>query len=490
MPLTYSDITKVITAEYIVGDLKGNSLANAWTVDDFQLAMVAAGHGAKWTQQESQYLIDGVSIKIQGTGTYVHFYRSCIEWTGVITATYLIDVSTTANFQVGYETTSLLSGCMFLMNQTERKYIWLRGYSKIYDSIFASNTTAKYNISFTAISADDPIIFIRNKVHNASYINPAGIPGTNIENVIIDDNYSINSNYFLPVSKEFLSSDRLQAVGSMFDLSSQNGTVRIKGWYAPGGTGNIRAYWTDVQILRKVDCVTGNINVKANYGLSGVGAKAQEDSISTFQFYITNGENADIIVMDVDGNTILTDVLDASGELEVELMYKRRYQEKLTTDPTYENYNKTFTPFSIHISKAGYSTRNITDVEVIEGELTIIRGVLEYPELLISAVIITDCTTIGASDGKLEITAQGGDGSYTYSINGVDYQASDTFSGLSAGDYTVYVKDGEDTVAEFDVRVSEPIPEAYAELVLSADLTEDALTCDLAEEILTCDFIE
>jgi len=66
-------------------------------------------------------------------------------------------------------------------------------------------------------------------------------------------------------------------------------------------------------------------------------------------------------------------------------------------------------PFKVVISKVGYQTIEIPGIIVTEGQPTIIRAKLEYPELLISAVTITDCTKIGTYDGELEITAEGGD---------------------------------------------------------------------------------
>lgn len=45
-------------------------------------------------------------------------------------------------------------------------------------------------------------------------------------------------------------------------------------------------------------------------------------------------------------------------------------------------------------------------------------------------------------DGEIELIATGGTTTYTYSINGVTYQVSDTFTGLCYGNqYTFYVKD-------------------------------------------------
>lgn len=50
-------------------------------------------------------------------------------------------------------------------------------------------------------------------------------------------------------------------------------------------------------------------------------------------------------------------------------------------------------------------------------------------------------TSCSANDGTITITATGGAGGYTYSIDGVSYGASNVFTTLAIGNYTVYVKD-------------------------------------------------
>lgn len=61
-------------------------------------------------------------------------------------------------------------------------------------------------------------------------------------------------------------------------------------------------------------------------------------------------------------------------------------------------------------------------------------------------VLIEDSThssTCGAADGALYLSAAGGNNTFTYSINGgTSFQASSTFAGLTAGLYTVIVRDG------------------------------------------------
>jgi hypothetical protein len=53
----------------------------------------------------------------------------------------------------------------------------------------------------------------------------------------------------------------------------------------------------------------------------------------------------------------------------------------------------------------------------------------------------SDLSCGDASDGELMVIASGGSGFYNYSLDGTTYQSSNVFSGLSAGTYSVRVKD-------------------------------------------------
>ena len=58
----------------------------------------------------------------------------------------------------------------------------------------------------------------------------------------------------------------------------------------------------------------------------------------------------------------------------------------------------------------------------------------------VTAGVTITHTTCGNNDGGVTITgAAGGDGTYTYSLDGVNYQASPTFANLPSGTYTAYV---------------------------------------------------
>ncbi len=69
-------------------------------------------------------------------------------------------------------------------------------------------------------------------------------------------------------------------------------------------------------------------------------------------------------------------------------------------------------------------------------------------------------SSCGGADGVITITANGGTGSFEYSIDSINWQASNTFNNLSASNYNVYVKnsDGSCITAYIDnaVTLNEP----------------------------------
>lgn len=71
----------------------------------------------------------------------------------------------------------------------------------------------------------------------------------------------------------------------------------------------------------------------------------------------------------------------------------------------------------------------------------------------------TSPTCVGGNDGSLVITASDvATRNYEYSMNNNTFQTSDTFSGLVAGFYTVFVRDGDGCTASANVQVLAPAP--------------------------------
>lgn len=69
-------------------------------------------------------------------------------------------------------------------------------------------------------------------------------------------------------------------------------------------------------------------------------------------------------------------------------------------------------------------------------------SILEPAAIAITGVGMSNVSCLGGSDGEISITANGGAGALSYSIdNGTTWQSSNSFTGLIAGSYTVAVKD-------------------------------------------------
>jgi len=77
--------------------------------------------------------------------------------------------------------------------------------------------------------------------------------------------------------------------------------------------------------------------------------------------------------------------------------------------------------------------------------------------ITVTASATTNVTCNGGSNGVITVSsAVGGTASYTYSKDGSNYQSSTTFSGLTAGSYTIYAKDSYGEVGSTSVSVTQP----------------------------------
>lgn len=78
----------------------------------------------------------------------------------------------------------------------------------------------------------------------------------------------------------------------------------------------------------------------------------------------------------------------------------------------------------------------------------------------VSATATPTATTCGNNNGSISVTGEaGGDGTYFYSLDGTNYQTSNTFSNLAPGDYDVYVATNWDGCVEmYTVNVAASAP--------------------------------
>jgi uncharacterized protein (DUF2141 family) len=69
---------------------------------------------------------------------------------------------------------------------------------------------------------------------------------------------------------------------------------------------------------------------------------------------------------------------------------------------------------------------------------------------------LTMLSCFGAADGAINVSAFGGTGSHSYSLNGINYQSTPEFTNLTAGNYTVYVKDVTSCIKSVVVTLTQP----------------------------------
>jgi hypothetical protein len=87
----------------------------------------------------------------------------------------------------------------------------------------------------------------------------------------------------------------------------------------------------------------------------------------------------------------------------------------------------------------------ITGPNAFTTSISVSTGSCTTPPLKV-VVSSTNPLCSNQNNGSLVCTGQGGTPSYTYSLNGVNYQNSNIFAGLGVGTYTVYIKDSVGTV--------------------------------------------
>src|SRR5262249_50446638 len=77
------------------------------------------------------------------------------------------------------------------------------------------------------------------------------------------------------------------------------------------------------------------------------------------------------------------------------------------------------------------------------------------PALLTANLNVTNVSCNGQTDGSIVVNAAGGSAPYQYSIDGINFQASNSFTGLSDGIYTITVHDDSACVATQTDTISE-----------------------------------
>ncbi len=118
---------------------------------------------------------------------------------------------------------------------------------------------------------------------------------------------------------------------------------------------------------------------------------------------------------------------------------------------------------------AGWYFVTVTDGNGCEKEDSVFVG---QPEPLGAQVNVQDVRCFGEENGMIEILTSGGTPPFLYSSDGVDYFGSNTMIALPAGDYQLFIKDGNGCIFQEQVSVAEP---PLMTLSITADGTDTSM---------------
>ena len=102
---------------------------------------------------------------------------------------------------------------------------------------------------------------------------------------------------------------------------------------------------------------------------------------------------------------------------------------------------------------AGVHTVTVTDANSCTTTCSVF--ISENQVVTCTVTVVNNVSCNGGADGELEIIPLGGTSSYEYSIGGA-FQPQSTFSGLSAGTYTLTTMDGNGCMSTCNTTISEP----------------------------------
>lgn len=88
----------------------------------------------------------------------------------------------------------------------------------------------------------------------------------------------------------------------------------------------------------------------------------------------------------------------------------------------------------------------------------------------LDTISTSDITCYGAGNGTLDVVLTGGIAPYQYSINGISFQSSGTFTGLAAANYIVVGRDAKGCTQSLTVDITQPAP-----LVMTIDSITNVL---------------
>lgn len=189
---------------------------------------------------------------------------------------------------------------------------------------------------------------------------------------------------------------------------------------------------------------------------------------NNFEYYHThsgasNKTNSDLIpsipnyILTTGNNTIFTRITSTNGCSQIVKLNLTLVKEPVVAIPDIvpicENKNITIDAgagFDNYIWSNGETSQNITISQIGNYSVTVTKNygntncsnTKNFNVLLSNVATITNISTYDWTDTENIINISTiGSGNYEYSIDGINYQNNNVFSGLKSGEYTVYVRD-------------------------------------------------
>lgn len=389
-----------------------------------------------------QYCVDNSLsyVTFDGNKTY-NFYGRGLELTGVV------------HFK---ELTSNLT----FTGATPSNFINFTPYSGsivLFQDVNILTLNKSKNVRFMGYVGSS-VEFLRCKISTAGYVYLQHI---NLRNCLFDRGRT----YFITAGLTF---DTCVMTGMELGLSPSYGFESINGgilvnnssttFYQNLTTGettfrNIKAFNSGgiryrclnggaLAIVNYVDCV---LPTTGGVVLTDFNGETRANFKSTFVWGFEN--TVDLKVYNAQNELILDKTVQPDDT--DELQFATKYIQ-IVGGAIAQNVETNNQPLRIVASRAGYDDLLISNIFIDLGEKNIIRGKLVLTPApiplppSISQVEITQASSPTESDGQITITGASGTLPYEYSLNGTDWQVSNIFTGLAAGEYTVYVKDSND----------------------------------------------
>lgn len=239
-------------------------------------------------------------------------------------------------------------------------------------------------------------------------------------------------------------------------IAEKNGNVYLAGYHAGGIDAEFGTGTTTLPSLGSTDIfVTSLNNVAASFqsielcfGSTIEVVKSVYNQTGIYQDFIESGSslNKDSIINTHISN-ILAQITVTSTKTDVSCNGETNGQVTVTaSDATTRGYQYAIDGVNFQSSSTfnSLSAGNYTITVKDNKNCMTTHAVTISEPTVITATAQTTASACSRNSGSITVTASGGTGPYTYSIDGNTFQTNTAFNGLAAGQYTVTIKDTND----------------------------------------------